>query len=252
MAEALRKTASRASIVSAIADLRQYSRSSPEYRRSYAFVSSVERQATEVLLELLGEEEDRASRMFLLDLVKDFGKNQIALFGEYLSDERWYFVRNIVNILGESKTDQAIAFLRKAADHANVRIRQEVIKGLLSIGGKKAAGVLAKFLRDKDADILETAIRAFADMPGIGAEESAPLLAFLEDRPLKKKEQNLTLEAIRVLGKIGGRDAAEFLQRYARIRWWRPRKPQLELYDAAELARKEIERRTGDGGRAKR
>ncbi len=159
--------------------------------------------------------------------MKDLGKNQIALLGEHLSDERWYFVRNIVNILGESKTDQAIAFLRKAADHENVRIRQEVIKGLLSIGGKKAAGVLAKFLRDKDADILATAIRAFAELPGIGAEESTPLLAFLEGRPLKKKEQDLTLEAIRVLGKIGGRDAAEFLKRYARIRWWKPRKLQL-------------------------
>jgi HEAT repeat protein len=250
--EALRKTSSRASIASAIADLRKYDKNSPEYRRSYAFMAAVGREATEVLLELLADEQDRDERMFILDLVKDLGKNHLALLGEHLSDERWYFVRNIVHLLGESKTDQAIAFLRKAADHANVRIRREVIKGLLSIGGKKAAGVLAKFLRDKDTEILAAAIRAFAEMPGISAEESAPILAFLEGRQLNKKDQELTLEAISVLEKIGGRDAAEFLKRYARIRWWKPRKLQLELNGAAERAREEIRRRTGDGGRAER
>jgi HEAT repeat protein len=250
--EALRKTSSRASIASAIADLRKYDKNSPEYRRSYAFMAAVGREATEVLLELLADEQDRDERMFILDLVKDLGKNHLALLGEHLSDERWYFVRNIVHLLGESKTDQAIAFLRKAADHANVRIRREVIKGLLSIGGKKAAGVLAKFLRDKDTEILAAAIRAFAEMPGISAEESAPILAFLEGRQLNKKDQELTLEAISVLEKIGGRDAAEFLKRYARIRWWKPRRLQRELNGAAERAREEIGRRTGDGGRAER
>lgn len=247
MSEALRKAVPQASIVSAITDLRQHDKSSPEYQRLYAFVSAVEREATEVLLQLLAEEEDRTSRIFILDLVKDLGKNQIALLGGHLSDDRWYVVRNIVSILSETKTDQAIAFLRKAADHKNIRIRQEVIKGLLSIGGKKAAGVMAKFLRDKDEDILATAIRAYADLPGIGAEETAPLLTFLEDRQIRKKDLTLTLEAIGVLGKIGGRDAAEFLKRYGHIRWWKPRKLQRELRDAADRARAHIERRTAGG-----
>jgi hypothetical protein len=252
MAEALKKAVPQASIVSAITDLRKCEKNSPEYRSLHAFVSTVEREATEVLLQLLAEEEDRASRIFFLDLVKDLGKNHIALLGGHLSDDRWYVVRNIVSILSETKTDQALAFLRKAADHENIRIRQEVIKGLLSIGGKKAAGVMAKFLRDKDAEILETAIRAFADLPGIGAEEARPLLVFLEDRPLRKKDLEVTLETIGVLGRIGGRDAAEFLKRYDRIRWWKPRRLQHELRDAAGRARAHIERRTADGGRAQR
>jgi hypothetical protein len=252
MMEAIRKTSSKAVIIAAIHDMRKLPRDSPEYLSAYAFLFALERQATEVLLELLAEENDRDERIFLLDLVKDVGKNQTALFAEHLSDGRWYFVRNIVSILGESKTDQAIAFLRKAADHENVRIRQEVIKGLISIGGKKASSVLAKFLRDKDADIQVTAIRAMADFPGIGAEESQPLVVFLEDRPLKKKEQALTLEAIKALGKIGGPEAGEFLKRYTSIRWWKSRKLQAELRDTARRAMEEIMRRQGDGGRARR
>ncbi len=249
MTEALRKSISKTAIVSAIGEMRKLHKDSPEYQTIYSYLSCMERETTQALLELLAEENDRTVRLTLLDLVKEFGKNQIALLGEYLSDGRWYFVRNIVNILGETGTDQAIAFLRKAADHENVRIRQEVIKGLLAIGGKKAAAVLAKFLRDKDADVQITAVRAFADFPGIGAEESIPLATFLEGRELNKKDQELTLEAIKALGKIGGRSALDPLQGFTRIRWWRSRKLQKELKDAAVQAMEEIKRRKVDGGR---
>jgi HEAT repeat protein len=232
--------------------MRKHPKRSSEYQSAYTYVAASEREATEVLLELLAEERDRSARLFYLDLVKNLSKNQIALLGEHLIDGRWYFVRNIVSILGESKADQAIAFLRKAADHENVRIRQEVIKGLTSIGGKKAAGVLAKFLRDKDADVQIMAIRAFADIQGIGAEEVQPVVAFLEERPLKKKDLDLTLEAINVLGKTGGRDAAGVLKGYDRIRWWKPRKLQMQLKEAALRAVEDITRRKTDGGTRER
>ncbi|HUI46423.1 MAG TPA: HEAT repeat domain-containing protein [Nitrospirota bacterium] len=249
MAEALKKTGSKTTIIAAIGELRKNAKSSSAYENAYAYVSILERETTEVLLELMAEEKDRSARIFYLDLVKDVGRNQITLLGERLLDGRWYFVRNIVSILADNKTDQAIALLRRAADHTNAKIRQEVIKALFSIGGKKSAGILAKFLRDRDEDVQITAIRAFADFPGIGAEESAPLVAYLDGRDLKKKDQELTLEAIKALGRIGGRDAVEFLKSYTRIRWWKPRKLQRELRDAANRSIEEISRRQGNGGR---
>jgi hypothetical protein len=55
-----------------------------------------------------------------------------------------------------------------------------------------------------------------------------------------------------VLGRIGGRESAEFLARYRKVRWWKPRKLQEELRDAALLAIEAIKRRLADAGRAKR
>jgi HEAT repeat protein len=227
--------------------MRTYPKDSPQYQSAHAYLSAVEREATEIMLELMAEEADRSARIFILELVKEVGKNQILLLGERLSDDRWYFVRNIVSILGENKTDQAIAILRKAGDHKNARIRLEVIKGLVSIGGKKAAAVLPKFLRDVDYDVQLLAVRTFADFPGIGAEDAKHLLSFLEERLLKKKEHELTLEAIKALGRIGGGDAREFLKRYDRIRWWKPRRLQVELRTAAQKAAEEMTRRLGHG-----
>jgi hypothetical protein len=252
MTEALKKTTSKTAIVAAIGELRKHPKSSPQYQSAYTYVSLLEREATEVLLEFLAEEQDRAARIFYLDLVKGVGKNQIALLGEHLSDDRWYYVRNIVSILAVSGADQALTFLRKAADHKNIRIRQEVVKGLAAIGGKKSASVLAKFLRDPEDDIRLMAIRAYADFPGIGPEEANPLIEFLEGRAIRKTDRELTLEAIRALGKTGGRTAADFLQSYSRIRWWKPRKLQLELREASRQAIEEITRRKTDAGRTER
>jgi hypothetical protein len=245
---ALKKATPKTALVAAINDMRKNLKSSSVYKAAYAYVSIVERETTAVLLDLMAEEKDRKARIFYLELVKDIGKNQIALFGECLSDGRWYVIRNIISILGETKTEQAISFLRKAADHKDVRIRQEVIRGLLTIGGRKAASVLARFLRDKDLDIQVMAVRSFADLKGISAEDSKPLVSFLKDRPLKKKEKELTLEAIRALGRIGGRDAEELLHVYDRIRWWKPRKLQLECRTAAQQAVMDITRRLGNVG----
>ena len=250
--EALKKTAPKPAVMAAIGRLRKYPKSSQEYKSAYAYISKIERETTELLLELMAEEQDRMARIFYLGLLKDVGRNQIALLGELLTDGRWYFVRNIVSVLGESKTDQALSYLRKAAEHENVRIRQEVIKGLHSVGGKKAAGILAKLLQDNDEGVQETAIHAYGDFPGIGAEESKPLVDFLESRSLRKKEQALTIEGIKALGKIGGWEAVEFLKRYSVIRWWRPRRLQMELAAMAERAGEEITRRQGDGGQAGR
>lgn len=252
MMEALKKTATKTIIKETITNMRKYAKGSSEYVAAYTYLSSLGRKAIEALLELLAEENERSVRIYLLDLLKDFGKNQTALLADYLTDERWYVVRNIVSILAESKTDQAVVMLRKAADHRNIKIRLEVIKALISIGGKKAAGVLAKFLRDQDASIQMTAIHAFPEIPGLGAEEARPLVEFLEERPLNKKDQELTLATIKTLGRIGGGEAALFLERYKRIRWWKSRKLQMELRNAAARSIEEISRREGDGGPAKR
>ncbi len=252
MDEALQKASSKTFITSTIADLRSYTKGSPEYISAYTYLSSMERETTAVLLELLAIDTDKRSRIALLDLLKDIGKNQITMLGEYLSDDRWYLVRNIVNVLGETKGDQALVFLQKAADHKNVKIRQEIVKGLISIGGRKAVGILARFLKDKEDIVQAMAIHGFTEIKGISAEDTKPLIAYLEDRTLSKKEQELTLETIRALGKVGDSAAETVLKGFTRIRWWRSRKLQRELRIAALRAITEITRRQVNGGPEKR
>ena len=252
MTDAIQRTISKSAVAATVADMRNHPKGSAEYLSAYSYLSALERHATEILLEILAEEQDRSARTFLLDLIKDLGKNYVTLLGERLSDDRWYFVRNVVSILGESKTDQAIAYLHKVMNHKDARIRQEVVKGLITIGGKKAAGLLARFLKDGDVDIQMMAVRGFTEIKGVDAEEVKALAMFLKDRSLNKKELALTLEAIKTLGAVGGSDEIEFLHGYTRVRWWRSRKLQKELRAAAFGAIAKIKRRQADGRIAKR
>ena len=252
MIEALKKTASKSAIADMIADMRAHPSESVEYKAAYAYLKTLDRAGTSLLLDLLADEGDRDARLFLINILKDLGKNQVALVGEQLSDRRWYVVRNAVRILGDTKAEQAIAFLHKVADHKDVRIREEVILALINIGGRKAAGILARYLKDKDQGLQVTALRAIGELQGLGDTEARYVMDFAELRPLKQREQEHTLEAITVLGKIGGRESAEFLVRYTKVRWWKPRKLQEELRAAALTAIESIKGRRADAGRAKR
>jgi hypothetical protein len=77
-------------------------------------------------------------------------------------------------------------------------------------------------------------------------------MTFLSERHLNKKEQALTLEAIKALGKAGGPAAEELLNGYSKIHWWKSRKLQTERRDAALKAMTEIKRRQGNVRSAKR
>ncbi len=248
LAEAIKRAGDRKMILQLMVDIRAFSKDSAEYQAVYSYLSLLDREATPVLLEMLAAEEDRSARRLLVRVLKDLGKNQIALLGERLSDERWYFVRNIVSILGESRREEVISYLERVAGHKNFQIRQEVVRALLSIGGAKSAALLIRFLNDKDIDIRFMAIRGLGSLSITGGAAERALIGFLRGRWLKTIDHEQKVEAIASLGKAGGAEAARYLKKFTKIKWWRARKPQHEVIAAARKSIEEIERRLGHAG----
>jgi hypothetical protein len=248
LTEGMRKASSREVISAVIADMRRQKKGAPEYLSAYGYLLALDREATAVLLELLAAEKDRSIRRYLIDILKELGKGQIDTIGQRVSDSRWYFVRNIVSILGETRDEGSLSFLEKVMDHKQPQIRHEVIRGLINVGGKRAAGLLLRYLRDKEPDIQLMAVRGLAIMHGTGPDECAALAAFLGGRRIGKKDHELTVEAIKALGRIGDGAAAGFLRKYLKVRWWRSRRLQAELRDAAKGAIEEIGKRVRNGG----
>lgn len=247
--EAIKRSGERKILTRLINDIRSFSAGSPEFLAAYSYLSLLGGEATPVFLDMLAEEEDRHARKLLIMVLKDIGKDQIAMIGERLSDERWYFVRNIVSILGESRKAEGIVYLERVAAHKNFQIRQEVIRALMSIGGPRAAALLIRYLNDRNIDIRLMAIRALgAATVGSDKGEDA-LIAFLRGLGLRKTSLELKREAIESLGKIGGAVALRFLVKYSRVKWWKARKPQEELRAASQRARREIERKLNDAGK---
>lgn len=245
---AIKKAGDKKRIHGLVRALRTIPKDSADYQAIVSYISLLDREATPVLLEMLAEEDDRVVRKLLLQILKDLGKNQIAFMGEHLSDERWYFVRNIVSILGESRKEEAVAYLSTVAGHKNFQIRQEVVRALTMIGGKKAVDLLLRFLKDRDVDIRFMAIRGLCDPASSGAKAEQALMECLKKGSARLRGPELKYEAVETLGKIGSRDVLPFLAKFTRVRWWKARKPQEELRAVAQKAIREIERRHGNAG----
>ena len=245
LGEAIMRSAERRRIETLIARLRGLAPGAADAGVYLAYLSILDRQATPVLLEMLSAEEDRTMRRLLVQILKDLGRNQIAFLGQKLSDERWYFVRNIVSILGESHREEAVTYLAGVARHKNFQIRQEVVRALTTIGGGKAAELLVQFLADRDIDIRFMAIRGLGTLASPSARGEQALIDFLKRRAWSRKgDFELRLEAIGSLGRIGGTAAQTVLGKLARRTWWRSGRQNREISAEAARALAELERRT--------
>jgi hypothetical protein len=251
LSDAVKRAGDRKIITRLLHEIRAYAKDSPEYEAIYSYLSLLDREVTPMLLEMLAEEQDRSLRNLMIRVLKELGKGQLALLGQRLSDERWYFVRNIITILGESRREEVVGYLERVAGHRNFQIRQEVVRALLSIKGERAAHLLARFLKDRDVDIRFMAVRGLGMSPGSGAREEQALIEFLKRGWPRKPGPELKVEAIVSLGKVGRETAAIFLRRFTAVNWWKPRKSQEAVKAAAEKAIVDIERRIGNAGRTR-
>lgn len=242
-AESLRKAADRPIVSRLIGDLVKLPGTSADRKAANDYLALLDHEAVPALLEILADENELSARKIITQFLKELGMKTVGLLGGRIADSRWYFVRNIVMLLGESRNEEALPFLNKAANHESTQVRQAVIKALLTIGGEKARLLLFRFLDDKDPDVQISAAAAAGVFPGAGKPESRAIIERLKKRGDDAPTHEFTKEAISVLGKIGDAEAEQVLQEYRRVRWWKSKQPQEELKAAAERAIAAIARR---------
>lgn len=251
LSDAIKRASDRKIITHLLDEARGTHKDSAEYQAIASYLTLLDRDVTPLLLEALAAEQDRSLRNLLMRVLRELGKTQLALLGERLSDERWYFVRNIVTILGESRKEEVVGYLDRVSRHKNFQIRQEVVRALLTIRGDRAVRLLTKFLNDRDIDIRFMAIRGLGMRLGTGSREEEALIGFLKGKWSRKPPLELKVEAIVSLGRVGGAVARTYLKRFTTIRWWGIRRTQETVKAAAEKAIEEIERRGAHAGRAR-
>jgi len=92
-----------------------------------------------------------------------------------------------------------------------------------------------------------------SELPGIGAEDARPLIVFLRDRPLKKKDSGTDdSRRSRRWGKIGGKDAAGFFCRVSNHKVVETTPAQQERRTGRAACDPGNYREQADGGRARR
>lgn len=200
------------------------------------------------LLELLADESDMAARKSLVDLISMLAPGHVDELAAKIADPRWYFVRNVVAILGATHERSALAPVARTLRHSDPRVRRETIRAAAGIKDKLAEEMLIAALSDDDPQNIALAVRYLGTS---GLDSAVPHLASLALGDARGgADLALRIEAVEALGRLGTPTAAEALRRVLKQRSFLGAGHTREIRTAAEAALAGIERSSGTGGRS--
>ena len=110
------------------------------------------------VMERLANESDARNRLALVRLAGQLGPASIEVALKYLSDERWYVVRNMCVVLSELRDPHLAEHLAPALRHTDARVQQAALKALTKGQGAKTAQVLADSLAALAPQVLDEAL----------------------------------------------------------------------------------------------
>lgn len=140
---------------------------------------------------------DLSARRAYRDALVELDRVGVPLLEDMIGDERWFVVRNMVGILGEIRSADAVEHFARTVRHGDVRVRRETIIALSKFGGEEAVQQLLVGLGDA-----EPSLRAAAAL-GLGLTKAATAVAPLLKRLGEETDQETAVETIRALGRIG-------------------------------------------------
>lgn len=193
--------------------------------------------AIPALLEALSQESSRPIRLHLVRMLSAMGDAALPEIQKNLRDQRWFFVRNLVWIIGEIGEQGFARYLGLIVDHEDLRVRREVVKSLAKLGGPKAVDILTEALSDTDEEIQLIAIRGLGQS---GVPGPVPQLHAVLRRPnLIGQNTDFIQEAAVALGRIGDTEALPTLRRLSRTPFFF-RARRLPATEAARWANRSI------------
>jgi len=242
--EAMSKLAKPADVKAIVGALRTTGSDSAQHKAAARLLDSLGMRAIEPMLEQLASEQDMAARKSLIDLLSSIAPRHISEVGGHISDDRWYVVRNVVSILGATRSSAALPYLERTMRHADARVRRETIRALAGISDRYAHQMLVSALTDEDSQNVQLAARY------LGASKVEFAIPALErvarGEGYGNRDSGPRVEAIESLGRMGAVSALPTLEAMAGRRSLLQAGKMRELRAAAESAIKRI--KIGGGG----
>lgn len=204
------------------------------------FLNEIGAGATDMLLDMLAAEGAANRRLVICQLIAKINANNISYLAEKLNDQRWYFARNIVHILGIMKSETAVEYMETAIDYPEKRVRLEAISALVNIGGSNSANLLTKLTNDNNEPVARAAIKGLGQIGD--TQNLIALIHLLEKKDRFFRRTSANIEIINTLGKAGISEAAPLLTKLINKRSWLFKSKNRQRRQAAVKALANIEK----------
>jgi hypothetical protein len=226
--------------------MRVYRHDSAEHEACRRLLAALGSQTISPLLEVMADEADMAARKAIVDLVSGLAAGAVQELGHRVEDRRWYFVRNVVAILGATRDPQALQYLERTLRHADARVRRETIRAAASIRDARSDAMLIGALADADAANVQLAARYLGTMGTRGSVQALEQVARGEGRG--NRENGPRIDAIEALGRIGDQSSVSVLEDIERQRGLIAGRTR-DVRAAATAALGAVRARIAEGGR---
>lgn len=112
----------------------------------HTFLSLFERAIAPHLLDRLRDEEDRRVRRTIMQTLARFAGDLVPELTRRLDGAPWFYARNLVHLLGDAASEEAVRPLTLALGHADARVAKEAILALREIDSPRALPFMIKLL----------------------------------------------------------------------------------------------------------
>ena len=167
---------------------------------------------------LLGQVQKMTMRKVILEKLVEYGKESPQALFPFLTDNRWYLVRNIVFILTKIGDPATLEPVSRLISHKEPRIRKEVLSFLETIPDPKAKTYMTKFLNDENSAIR---IRA---MQSLAAVRYAPALkmifAMTSAKDFEERDSAEKKAVYETLGELGSDQVVPLFREMLMKKFW--------------------------------
>lgn len=153
------------------------------------------------ICELLGRVEKLKMRKVIIEVLVELGQDDPEVFAPFLSDPRWYLVRNVVLVLSMIETPVALEMIVGLISHKEARIRKEVLGFLERSSDPKAKAYILKFFRDESSALRIKALQILArERLSFALKPAVALTAAQDFKSKDLAEKKVVYETIGELG----------------------------------------------------
>lgn len=167
-----------------------------------------------MLVQQLLTTDDALSRRAYFDGIVALDVGSSHLFAA-LSDSRWYVVRNAAALLGEMSVEHADDALLPLLRHTDERIRIAVARALMRLRTVKSMQALHSVIDDTNPEVRRLSAAAFGLSGATAGSGVRPPAARLSTALERETDEDVALEMLAALGRLGSADAIQRLLRLA-------------------------------------
>jgi HEAT repeat protein len=128
----------------------------------FALAVSLGRPALDLGVSILRLAEKARTRAAACTMLCYLCGDEPGLLATYLTDSRWYVVRNTVFVLGQIGGPEVVELLELAAQHPDARVRRQVVQSLGGVPAELRVPILAHQLQTEDLRLLAASLSMLA------------------------------------------------------------------------------------------